>query len=191
MTGTIHPLPTERTPERFRQMVREALLQYWQQRTWEIEQAVIGCQVGVPGPEGLQPVLPEVLVNSALADSLAEIARAADGEGPLPEQVAGEVQECIQDLCERLFSSPLLAGYEIPEEFWETPLGAMTARALFRARGDELITITEAAELLGLTVSAVSQYLVRGQLTGYPDPWEPNPARRRRVLRSDVERLKR
>lgn len=191
MTGTIHPLPSERTPERYRQAIQDALLQYWQRRVWEIEQTVLGVQVGAPTPEGFRRILPEVLFNSVLADTLADIARVAAGQGELSEWDAGVTMEGIQDVMERLFASPLLAVYgPPPNEFWTTPLGQMVALALARVRGDDLITITEAAAILGVTVQAVSNRITAGDLRAIPDPNEPNPQKRNRVLRSEVEALR-
>lgn len=52
---------------------------------------------------------------------------------------------------------------------------------------DDLITITEAAELANVTTQAISGRIARGSLTGYRDPDEPNPTRARRVSREQVK----
>ena len=170
-------------PERYKETVEQFLLNYWTRRTWEIEQTVLGVQVG--------PVRPDVLFNSALADQLAEIARAAAGEMEHSENgwTEGVLQEGIQDLMDRLFAPPgLSSSYQIPENFWEHPLGQMVARALLWIRGDGLITLTEAAEIRGVTVQAISQAVAAGRLTRYVDPDAANPQKGRvLVSRREVE----
>ena len=54
----------------------------------------------------------------------------------------------------------------------------------------DLITITEAAESLGVTTQAISNRIANGDLLAIPDQSEPNPQHRNRVLRSEVEALK-
>ena len=171
-----------RTPEQYQEVIRQFLMAYWARRIWEIEQTVLGVQVGL--------VAPETLYNSALADQLAEIARLAAGEMDVETAIALGVMEGIQDLCERLFAAPGLGySYQVSAWFWETPLGAIVGKAHFRIRGDELITITEAAGILGVGLSAMSNRIDRGDIQAYRAPDEPNPQRSRRVLRSQVEGL--
>jgi len=81
-------------------------------------------------------------------------------------------------------------NYHIPSEWWETPIGALTLRALIWAEGDVLITLSEAAEITGRTLSNLSQLLTRGKLTQYRDQAEPNPQKQTRVRRSEVEGLR-
>jgi len=174
---------TERTPEQYRETIQRFLMAYWTRRKWEIEQTMLGVQIPI--------VALDVLYNSALADQLAEIARLAAGELSIEAAINLGVGESIQDLCERLFAAPGAGtAYRIPAEFWTSPIGAIVAKAHFALRGDEMITITEAAELLGISLSAVSNRIDRGTLQSFRDPDEPNPQRARRVLRSHVERLK-
>jgi len=171
-----------RTPEQYREAIKAFILQYYRRRRWEMEQAFIGIQI---------THVPEtVLYASALADQLAEIARMASGDIQPTEWNRGVVYEGIQDLMERLFSSPLLGSYEIPRAFWKTDLGAMVAAAFAKVQGDELITISEAAGLLGITTQAISHRIGRGDIMAYPDITEPNPQKRQRVLRSDIEALR-
>lgn len=174
----------DQTPEQYRKPIQQFLDEYWQRRTWEIEQTVLGVQV--------PNIQPETLYNSALADQLAEIARLAAGEMDVETAIDIGVGKSIQDLCERLFTTPGTGySYRIPAEFWNTPIGTIIGKALFRLRGDELITMSEAAEILGIGLSALSNRVSRGDLQAYRDPDEPNPQRSTRVLRSEVERLRR
>jgi hypothetical protein len=55
---------------------------------------------------------------------------------------------------------------------------------------DDLITVTEAASILDVTTQAISGHIARGTLLALPDPDEPNPQKRNRVLRSEVEALR-
>lgn len=66
----------------------------------------------------------------------------------------------------------------------------MVALALVWAQGDQLITMTEAAEITGKSISALSQLVDRGRLTSYPDMSEPNPTRRNRLLKSEIMALR-
>jgi len=77
---------------------------------------------------------------------------------------------------------------EIEAEYNALTDGASQAR--FRIHHDELITISAAAEILGVKLSAISNRIDRGQLHAYRDPAEPNPTKARRVLRSEVLALK-
>lgn len=58
-----------------------------------------------------------------------------------------------------------------------------------QAAGD-LITIREAADLLGISTQAVRGHIDRGNLTAYQDRNEPNPQRRTRVRRGEIEALR-
>jgi hypothetical protein len=82
------------------------------------------------------------------------------------------------------------ATYHIPNEFWETPIGALALRAHMWARRDELITASEAADLCGKSTQALSQLADRGKLATYSDPSEPNPQRRTRYQKSQVMALR-
>lgn len=170
-------------PEIYRQTIHNFLDAYWFRRGWEIRGAVAGVD--------LPPVRPDVLHTNLLAQQLGDIARMAADQWPDSQQARDVVMESIQDLCERLFAAPSIpAAYRIPAEFWGTPLGEMVAAAMARVHGDDLITITEAAEILGVTTAAVSHRIAFGDLITVPDFNEPNPQKRSRVLRSEVEALR-
>lgn len=146
--------------------------------------------------DGLQSKQLEVAfknpLGSPLGQQLEGIARAACGlmEDDLEGRNRGVTYESIQDLCEQLFAPPGLgSGGTIPESFWETPLGQMTNRAWLFVQQDEMITQTEAAEILGLSVAAIGEKIKRGELRVILDDTEPNPQRRRRVSRRQVDDL--
>ena len=52
-----------------------------------------------------------------------------------------------------------------------------------------LITLSEAARLRGVSLQAISQAVTRGTLKAYHDPQAPRHQGRRLVLRSDVEAM--
>jgi hypothetical protein len=171
-------------PEQYRETIEQFLVAYWTRRRWEIEQTVLGVQI--------PHVQMEVLFNSALADQLAEIARAAAGEMEHSENgfTEGVLQEGIQDLMERLFAPPgLYSSYTIPVRFWEHSLGQMVARAFLWMRGDELITLKVAAEIRNVTIQAISQAVQDGRLRRYVDPDAPERQGRTLVSRQEVEEM--
>jgi hypothetical protein len=170
-------------PEHYLQTIHNFLDAYWFRRGWEIRETVAGVE--------LPHVAPDVLHSNLLAQQLGDIARMAADQWPDSQQARDVVMESIQDLCERLFAAPgMPTTYRIPAEFWGTPLGEMMARALARVRGDDLITITEAAEILGVGTAAISHRIASGDLTAIPDFNEANPRKRNRVLRSEIEALR-
>ncbi len=96
------------------------------------------------------------------------------------------VQDC--DLFEAwLNQSPIT--HKTPEEFWNTPVGYMVLRARLWAEKDKLISVTEAADISGLSISTLSQRISRGTLMGYNDPFEHNPRRSRRIRLSTIHQL--
>lgn len=54
---------------------------------------------------------------------------------------------------------------------------------------DDAITVTEAAQMLGVTTQAISGRIARGKIYGFTDPDEPNPQKATRVSRSDIGNL--
>ncbi len=99
----------------------------------------------------------------------------------------GEMQEIAQSMAEWLFSLPTHNRYEIPEFWSDTELGALWWAAVIRNQGDELITLTEAARLAGVTVQAISQRVKTGTLQAFTDPLAPERQGRQLVKRSDVQ----
>lgn len=133
----------------------------------------------------LATLAPEELDRTHLAAQLAAIAHAAVGsDGFDYEQHADQVRAALSALKEILFAWPgMPADYAEPAAFWETPLGHMVAAAYIWLDRDDLITITEAAELTGLSLWAITSRIRRGQLTAYPDHSARNPQRGGRLVR--------
>lgn len=97
-----------------------------------------------------------------------------------------EVHEICQQMAEWLFAIPGIYSYQIPDQWADTPMGALWWRAIVRAEGDELITLTEAAALAGVTVQAISQRIERGTLDAFVDPLAKERQGKRLVRRGDV-----
>ena len=89
-------------------------------------------------------------------------------------------------MAEWFFSLPTSYRYDTPDWWGDTELGALWWQAVIRIKGDELITISQAAELAGVTVQAISQRIERGKLDAFTDPFAPERQGRRKVRRDDV-----
>lgn len=168
-------------PEQYRDTVLQFLRAHWEGARWEMQEQF--------GFHNLPLLSNEQLLHSMLADTVAEIARCAAGLMNGNQNTLSIVAEGIQSIMESLFCrrSAGLYIYQVPEEFWGTPFGQMVAVARLHIANDELITIAQAAELLGVTTQAVSQAVNVGRLTAYVDPNAPAHQGRRLVSRRDVE----
>ncbi len=171
-------------PEKYKQICENFVREYFAAHKRQIEN---NFQTQIPGGGMQGLVFFERPLETALGGKVVEIARAAAGE--LGQDELGIVAEMINGLLEDLFTPPGLDyAYTIPPEFWnETPFGRMVRDAHLWARGDELITQTAAAALVGVSVRAVGQRVDKGKLTLYVDDNEPNPQKNRRVSRLEVE----
>jgi methylthioribose-1-phosphate isomerase len=157
------------------QIIRDFLDNFWQDRCWQIEQTVLGATI-TPRHPG------ETLYQSGLAINLRDMARAAVGDMPRNEMTVSEVRDVCQQLAEYLFAAPGTSyTYHIPDEFSETPIGALWWRALLWCEGDELITIAEAARLAGVTEAAIGQ---SKRIRKFVDPTAPARQGRRLVRRT-------
>jgi len=58
------------------------------------------------------------------------------------------------------------------------------------AEKDLLISVSQAADISGLSLSTLSQRVSRGTVEGFEDPFEPNPRRSRRIRHSTALQLK-
>lgn len=173
-------------PDQYCQTVREFLSQYWSGRKWELQESF--------GFHQLPILTNEQLLLTPLAHQLAMIARAAAGEIPdeADDLTKGTLHEGIQGLMEDLYAPRGIGtAYHIPATFWDSPLGQMVARAYIWLKGDELITLAEAAEMRGVTIPAMSQAVKDGRLTRYVDPNAGSRQGRTLVSRAEVEEMDR
>ncbi|RMD60413.1 DNA-binding protein [Candidatus Parcubacteria bacterium] len=160
-------------PQQFEAIVREFLITWWRDRQWEMEQEWGFTQIA--------PLSPDDLMRTPVAERLSIIARYVAGE----EIERSYVLDSIQSISEHLFAIETV--FEIPAEFWGTPIGWMILQALVRAEGDELLSLSQAAEITGKSLSSISQMVSRGRLTRYRDPTETNPQHATRVRRSELD----
>ncbi len=79
--------------------------------------------------------------------------------------------------------------HKTPDAFWASPVGFMILRAKVWANQDQLITLSAAADISGMSLSVLSQRMTRGQLPGYRDPGIKNPKHGRRVRLSELHTL--
>lgn len=140
------------------------------------------------------PVPP--MTQSPIGEEIKLLCRVANGEidrATADELTVGEVAETIQGVCETLFVAPGgTYAYVIPNAFWETQLGEVVARCQLWVRDGNLIGISDAAKILRGSASQSNLMYVRslinaGRLSSYPDFDEPNPQRRTRLSRVEVE----
>ena len=79
--------------------------------------------------------------------------------------------------------------HKTPDAFWASPVGFMILNAKVWANQDQLITLSAAADISGMSLSVLSQRMTRGQLPGYRDPSIKNPKHGRRVRLSELHTL--
>jgi hypothetical protein len=141
--------------------------------------------------------------NSLLKDEIKLLVQVANGEfdrATVNDQTIGQVMETLQDVIDLLFarvSGPY--AYAIPNSFWSQPgIGQVLARVQAWLRHDDLMSYTEAAQLLfnelaQQNIQAARMRLMRlvkrGELMSYVALDEANPTQRMRVSRQAVEAL--
>jgi hypothetical protein len=131
----------------------------------------------------------ELLFASEVGQRLVRIAAAAENQVPWsPDTAQAVLADC--DAFEAWLNQTPVA-HRTPEEFWDTPIGYLVLQARLWADQDQLISIKDAAELSGLSLSALSQRISRGQIKPYRDPHEPNPQRVRRIRLTDLDQFMR
>lgn len=134
---------------------------------------------------------------NALSNDIRRLVRVANGDIPADQAddlFMEDVQDSIRSVCKTLFAAPGSPhAYEIPPLFWGTELGRVVRHCQLWLRGDDLITYTEAAEILfpdadlQIARMRIKRMVERGELTAYIDPRENNPQHAARVSRQEVE----
>lgn len=189
-----HTSTTEEREAYARKVVGDFATEFWSDKAWQISQMLpfadlthllVQANVRIPHGEewltmGMEPQQWLLMARAGLG--LIEIP--ADPEAS--EMLKGEVYETCQGLVEWLFCPPGTAFYTIPDEWASHPLGQLWHLAMIWLSGDDLITITEAAKLAGVTTQAIHGRIARGRLQTYTDPNAPAHQGRRLVRRSDV-----
>jgi hypothetical protein len=163
------------------QEIKVLLVRWWTAVNRQLAQATGNAvQIG-----GEAPI--DLLYASEIGQRLARIAAAAEGAIPWsPEMAQSIVADC--DAFESWLNQTPIT-HRTPEEFWNTPVGYCVLQARLWAEQDRLISLKEASELSGLSLSSLSQRLSRGQIQFYRDPHEPNPQRARRLRLNNLEQF--
>jgi hypothetical protein len=192
--------------EQSEKAIKEFLQFWWNDLHEKVRETVAGAQIMTYAPRANDPDqgehrvcygTPDELYDQQLGLTLREIAAAAEGLIPTSDRAREIIYYACQDICELLWARPgMPTAYYIPDgrnpqgaNWWETPIGRLVMAASIWTQGDELITVTQAAELAEVRSNTVSGWINRGRLQSYVDPHEPNPRKATRVRRSDVERL--
>jgi hypothetical protein len=129
----------------------------------------------------------EMLYASEIGQRLVRIAEASEGHLAWSAETGHGIVEDCRAFETWLNQTPIT--HKTPEEFWATPVGYMVLCALVWAEQDKLISLSEAAEESGMSLSVLSQRISRGQIVGYRSPNEKNPQRARRIRLSDLNLL--
>ncbi len=159
----------------------KSLLASW----WTAVNQQLAAVTGASTQIGDAPV--DLLYASEIGQRLVHIAAAAEGALEWDETTAHGIVEDCHAFEAWLNQTPIT--HKTPEEFWATPVGYMVLRALVWAERDRLISLSEAAEESGMSLSVLSQRISRGQIMGYRDPYEKNPQRARRIRLADLNLL--
>jgi hypothetical protein len=149
---------------------------------WAAVNQQLGAATGETILLGEAPV--DLLYTSEIGQRLVRIAQAAEGSLRWTEKKAAEIVEDCEAFEAWLNGTPVT--HHTPEEFWNTPVGFIVLQARLWAEKDRLISLSEAAEVSRLSLSAISQRISRGQIPSYRAPGEPNPQRARRIRHSDL-----
>ena len=165
---------------------------------WTAVNTQLAAATGATVQIGEAPV--ELLFGSEIGQRLvriAEVAEAIDAaeaapEGtqesyPWSEELAGQILADCEAVETWLNQGPVF--HKTPDAFWTSPVGFMILRAKVWAHQDQLITLSAAAEISGMSLSVLSQRITRGQLPGYRDPGIKNPKHGRRVRLSELHTL--
>jgi|SRR5215212_6833005 len=98
------------------------------------------------------------------------------------------VRSAIDSVLEILFWPTASEDYSVPRTFWDTDLGRMLSHARLRAyKPDELVSLEEAARLLGVSTPTIYRWMDDRTLVWVRD----DNNGRTWVVRRDIEQLKR
>jgi hypothetical protein len=168
----------------------KALLVNW----WTAVNAQLGAATGSSVQIGEAPV--DLLFASEIGQRLARIAsvaeqiEAAEAAGqafPWAEELAAQIlADC--DAVEAWLNQGSVF-HKTSDAFWTSPVGYNVLCARVWANRDQLITLSAASAISGMSLSVLSQRMTRGQLPGYRDPRIRNPRHNRRVRLSDLRTL--
>jgi hypothetical protein len=132
---------------------------------------------------------------SSLQRDLKLLIGIANGEYHRKDILVHQVEQALTHLQELLLGNALHSHATYADGFWQTDTGILVSRVRWWISVDDLITISNAAALaFGENSQAnrmrIARAIDNGLLEWVPDPATFNPQQNRRVLRSQVERLR-
>jgi len=147
----------------------------------------------------LSPTTPPTPLHADI-ERFVQIANGDIARSSADDQTIGELIERFQNLLDLLFlPANGHYSYRIPTTFWSQPgIGQVLARVQAWLRHDDLISFTEAAQLLFPDIARtnvqaarmrVKRLTERGELMVYFAPDDPNPTQQARVSRQAIEAL--
>lgn len=160
-----------------------------------LQHRTVGNALGIP-PDYDQATPPGA--PSQFREQLGLLLQVANGElarSRVAPETEHRVETALAALLDALTSNALGLHVPLTDAFWQTEVGVLVSRVRWWLSADELITISNAAALaFGENSQATRMRIARaidaGQLDWFPDPSVANPQHSRRVLRSQVERLR-
>ena len=119
----------------------------------------------------------------------------ANGQHWRDEVLVAIVEAALHRVLALLLNNAINSNPTFPDGFWNTDIGIMVSRVRWWVSAEDLITISNAAALaFGANTQAnrmrIARAMDNGTLDWVPDPSVVNPQQNRRVLRSQVERLR-
>lgn len=161
---------------------------------WTAVNTQLAAATGATVQIGEAPV--DLLFGSEVGQRLVRIADVAEAvvaaesaqdSYPWSEELAAQILADCEAVETWLNQGPVF--HKTPDAFWTSPVGFMILCAKVWANQDQLITLSAAADISGMSLSVLSQRMTRGQLPGYRDPSIKNPKHGRRVRLSDLHTL--
>jgi len=171
------------------QEIKTLLVNWWTAVNTQLA-AATGSTIQI----GEAPV--DLLFRSEIGQRLVRIAEVAEAitsaesrqeAFPWAEDLASQILADCEAVEAWLNQGPVF--HKTPDAFWASSVGFMILCAKVWANQDQLITLSAAADISGMSLSVLSQRMTRGQLPGYRDPSIKNPKHGRRVRLSDLHTL--
>lgn len=133
--------------------------------------------------------------SSMLQRDLELLVGVANGQYRRSDEMVQRVEQSLTRVMDVLLGNALRSKAIIPDDFWKSDPGILISRARWWISVDDLITISNAAALaFGENTQAnrmrIGRAIDNGILEWVPDPSVANPQQNKRVLRSQVERLR-
>lgn len=163
-------------------LIKEFLLQWWLSLSQEVERTSHTIM--------LPSLNPEELMEQDLGKMLYLIALAAEGKLDHTPETEGEVSMAVFDLLEMLWSRPgCVELVDPPLAFWAGEFGYMVLLADVWCNQDQLITMKDAASLMGVSLQNLRGKINFGVLSEFREIHEANPRRATRLRLREVQQL--